>query len=112
MLCVVVVVVVVVNTSLYRYLLEGTHGVRDEPRAFEILEELRRTDGEKMSSVLFTLASMYDKGQGVPVNGRTAVRYYTQAMQRGHTGAMCNLGYKVCPSRTYNFLTTQHNAAK
>jgi len=52
---------------------------------------------------------MYDKGQGVPINGRTAVRYYNQAMQRGHTGAMCNLGYKVCPARTHDFLTTHHN---
>ena len=77
------------------YYLDGTHGVRDERKAFDILQELKKDEGDRMASISFSLASMYDKGQGVQRDGRMAVRYYQHAMQRGHVGAMCNLGYKV-----------------
>ncbi len=35
---------------------------------------------------------MYEKGQGVPQNDKTAVKWYRLAAEQGHAGAQFNLG--------------------
>ena len=40
----------------------------------------------------FNLGEMYRKGEGVPQNDKTAVKWFTLAAEQGHAGAQFNLG--------------------
>ena len=40
----------------------------------------------------FNLGYMYNNGEGVPENDKTAVKWYTKAAEQGHASAQTNLG--------------------
>ena len=44
------------------------------------------------TSAQFNLGIMYRKGNGVPENDKTAVKWYTKAAKQGHAKAQSNLG--------------------
>ena len=41
---------------------------------------------------MFNMAQAYRLGRGVPQNTQTAIDYYRRAVDKGHVGAMTNLG--------------------
>ena len=43
---------------------------------------------------MFNLGLMYEKGQGVPQDYKTAVKWYRLAAEQGHANAQSNLGVK------------------
>lgn len=44
------------------------------------------------AEALFNMAQAYRMGRGVPLNTETAIDYYRRAADKGHVGAMTNLG--------------------
>ena len=48
-----------------------------------------------MQTPQFSLGFMYEKGQGVPQNYKTAVKWYTLAAEQGDAGAPVQSGFYV-----------------
>ena len=73
-------------------------GVEKERRQDHLRElELRAEQLEPLAeqgdaNAQFSLGKIYDYGQGVPRNDKTAVKWYRLAAEQGHAEAQFNLG--------------------
>ena len=56
------------------------------------LRELKPLAKQGDADAQYYLGKMYDKGQGVPQNDKTAVKWFKLAAEQGHDGAQNNLG--------------------
>ena len=56
------------------------------------LREWRPLAEQGIADAQYGLGVMYDKGQGVPQDDKTAVKWYTLAAEQGYASAQSNLG--------------------
>ena len=63
-----------------------SYGQSDEFLEMEALAEQGDVEAQ------FYVAIMYDNGEGVPKNDKTAVKWYTKAAEQGYAKAQSNLG--------------------
>ncbi|MCP4934218.1 MAG: PDZ domain-containing protein [bacterium] len=77
----------------YRY---GFFGTKD---VAETVSWYQRSAKKGNTGALHSLATMYDKGDGVAENRAEAVKWYRKAAEKGHVGAMYRLGYTYAYSK-------------
>ena len=59
----------------------------------EAVKWYTKSANQGIAGAQFTLASMYDRGQGVPQNYLEAVKWYTKAASQGYAHAQNNLAF-------------------